>query len=177
MKRHDEIVVKQIEAFNGAIILERGEGDSVFAVFTRDSDAVAAAFEIQREMRQEPWPNRVPMRVRMAIHTGEADADYRSPHVNRAARIRAIGHGEQILISGVTAGIVRGSLPEEASLIDLGSTACAMWRTRNTFFSWRTRTCEQIFHRLSRSAIFGRTCPCNLRRSSGASANAKPCGD
>src|SRR4030095_7648882 len=49
----------------------------------------------------------------MAIHTGEADSDYRSPHVNRAARIRAIAHGEQILISGVTAGIVRGSWPEE----------------------------------------------------------------
>ena len=109
-----------IEAFNGAIILERGEGDSVFAVFARASDAVAAACEIQREMRQEPWPEQVPMRVRMAIHTGEADADYRSPHVNRAARIRAIAHGEQILISGVTAGIVRGSLPEKASLIDLG---------------------------------------------------------
>jgi predicted ATPase/class 3 adenylate cyclase len=120
LKRHDEIVVKQIAAFNGAIILERGEGDSVFAVFARASEAVAAACEIQREMRRELWPEQVPMRVRMAIHTGEADADYRSPHVNRAARIRAIAHGEQILISGVTAGIVRGSLPEEASLIDLG---------------------------------------------------------
>jgi hypothetical protein len=40
--------------------------------------------------------------------------------VNRAARIRAIAHGEQILISGVTAGIVRGALPNESSLIDLG---------------------------------------------------------
>jgi len=120
LKRHDEIVAKQIEAFNGAIILERGEGDSVFAVFARASDAVAAACEIQCEMRLELWPEQLPMRVRMAIHTGEAAADYRSPHVNRAARIRAIAHGEQILISGVTAGIVRGSLPAEASLIDLG---------------------------------------------------------
>jgi class 3 adenylate cyclase len=40
--------------------------------------------------------------------------------VNRAARIRAIAHREQILISGVTAGIVRGALPNESSLIDLG---------------------------------------------------------
>src|SRR5205823_2637643 len=39
---------------------------------------------------------------------------------NRAARIRAIGHGEQILLSGVTAGIVRGTLPDGSSLIDLG---------------------------------------------------------
>jgi len=120
LQRHDEIMTRKIEAFRGAIILERGEGDSVFAVFARASDAVAAACEIQREMREEAWPRQVPMRLRMAIHTGEADSDYRSPHVNRAARIRAIAHGEQILISSVTAGIVRGSLPEEASLIDLG---------------------------------------------------------
>jgi predicted ATPase len=119
LKRHDEIVAREIEARHGAIILERGEGDSVFAVFARASDAVAAACEIQRSLQSESWPEHVPMRVRMAIHTGEAGADYRSPHVNRAARIRAIAHGEQILISGVTAGIVRGALPDE-SLIDLG---------------------------------------------------------
>ena len=120
LKRHDAIVAKEIEAQGGAIILERGEGDSVFAVFPRASDAVAAACNIQRVIRKESWPARVPMRLRMAVHTGEADASYRGPHVNRAARIRAIGHGEQILISGVTAGIVRTALPNDCSLIDLG---------------------------------------------------------
>src|SRR5438105_12829186 len=120
LKRDDEIVAKHVEAHDGAIILERGEGDSVFAVFARASDAVAAACEIQRAMRKKSWPAQVPMRVRMAIHTGEAAADYRGPHVNRAARLRAIGHGEQILISGVTAGILRDALPAGASLIDLG---------------------------------------------------------
>ena len=120
LKQHDEIVAKHVEAHDGAIILERGEGDSVFAVFVRASDAVAAACEIQRAMRKKSWPAQVPMRVRMAIHTGEAAADYRGPHVNRAARLRAIGHGEQILISGVTAGIVRGALPDGMSLLDLG---------------------------------------------------------
>ena len=46
LQRHDEIVAREVESHSGAIILERGEGDSVFAVFTRGSDAVAAAFEI-----------------------------------------------------------------------------------------------------------------------------------
>src|SRR5205814_2460845 len=55
-----------------------------------------------------------------STRAGEADADYRGPHVNRAARIRGIAHGEQILLSGITAGIVRGTLPAGASLIDLG---------------------------------------------------------
>src|SRR5438552_3431832 len=120
LKRHDEIVAREIEAYNGALILERGEGDSVFAVFARAADAVAAAVEIQRALRAQTWPADVPIRVRMAIHTGEAGADYRGLHVNRAARLRAIAHGEQILISGVTAGILRDALPDGASLIELG---------------------------------------------------------
>src|SRR5437870_2721142 len=120
LKRHDEILAREIEAYNGALILERGEGDSVFAIFARATDAVATAVEIQRALRAETWPAEVPMRVRMAIHTGEAGADYRGPHVNRAARLRAIAHGEQILISGVTAGILRDALPAGASLIELG---------------------------------------------------------
>jgi predicted ATPase/class 3 adenylate cyclase len=120
LQQHDEIVTRGIEAHDGVMILERGEGDSVFAVFARASDAIAAACEIQRAFRKESWPENVPVRVRMAIHTGEASSDYRGPHVNRAARIRAIAHGEQILVSGVTQGIVRGALPKGASLIDLG---------------------------------------------------------
>ncbi|MBA2586030.1 MAG: tetratricopeptide repeat protein, partial [Chthoniobacterales bacterium] len=120
LQRHDKLVADCIATHQGTIILERGEGDSVFAVFARASDAAAAACAIQRAIRKESWPAEVPLRVRMAIHTGEAGADYRGPHVNRAARIRAIGHGEQILISSVTAGIVRGTLPDGASLIDLG---------------------------------------------------------
>src|SRR6266478_3194786 len=120
LKRHDEIVAREIEAYNGALILERGEGDSVFAVFARAADAVAAAVEIQRALGAQTWPADVPIRVRMAIHTGEAGADYRGPHVNRAARLRSIAHGEQILLSGVTAGIVRGGLPNGSSLVDLG---------------------------------------------------------
>src|SRR5437868_5010714 len=120
LKQHDDIVAREIEAHDGVIVLERGEGDSVFAVFARPSNAVAAACEIQRALRAQSWPAHVPMRVRMAIHTGEAGPDYRGPHVNRAARLRAIGYGEQILLSGVTAGIVRGALPHNSSLIDLG---------------------------------------------------------
>ena len=120
LQRHDEIMAREVEGHDGAIILDRGEGDSVFAVFPRERDAVAAAFDIQRAFQREPWPSCVPVRVRMAVHTGEAAGDYRGPDVNRAARIRAIGHGEQILVSRVTAEIVRETLPENAALIDLG---------------------------------------------------------
>src|SRR5437667_12560799 len=66
LQRHDEIIAREVGGHNGSIIVERGEGDSVFAVFTRASDAVAAAFGIQCSFQEEPWPSHVPVRVRMA---------------------------------------------------------------------------------------------------------------
>jgi class 3 adenylate cyclase len=108
LQRHDEIAAREVEAHNGTIILDRGEGDSIFAVFTIGSDAVAAALDIQRAFQKETRPSHVPVRVRMAIHTGEAAADYRGPDVNRAARLRAIGHGEQFLFQVSRLGSCEG---------------------------------------------------------------------
>src|SRR5262249_50522856 len=47
-------------------------------------------------------------------------ADYRGAAVNRCARLRAIGHGGQVLLSGATYELVRDHLPEGGSLRDLG---------------------------------------------------------
>ena len=62
--------------------------------------------------------------MRMALHTGtaqERDGDYFGPTVNRVARLLAIGHGEQVLISGSTAELLQGEMPPETSLRDLGA--------------------------------------------------------
>jgi hypothetical protein len=59
----------------------------------------------------------------MALHTGEAQlrtGDYYGSVVNRCARLRALGHGGQVLLSGVTAELVRESLPDGCGLQDLG---------------------------------------------------------
>ena len=60
----------------------------------------------------------------MVVHTGEAqlrDAGYYLGHaLNRAARIRATGHGGQVLVSGATAALVADRLPVGATLADLG---------------------------------------------------------
>ena len=73
LARHDALIEGAVERHGGALVRPRGEGDSHFAVFARASDAVAAAVEVQRALHAEPWPTPAPLRVRMALHTGEAD--------------------------------------------------------------------------------------------------------
>jgi predicted ATPase/class 3 adenylate cyclase len=124
LARHHELVSQGIEAHGGSVITRQGEGDSFFAVFARAGDAVAAACALQRELQAERWPEETLLRVRMALHTGEAElrgGDYFGGAVNRCARLRGVGHGGQTLLSQTTAALVRDELPEGVSLRDLGT--------------------------------------------------------
>src|ERR687886_2157470 len=71
--RHDALVEQFVAAHQGQLVRPRGEGDSRFAVFARATDAVAAAAGLQQALHAEPWPTPTALRVRMALHTGEAD--------------------------------------------------------------------------------------------------------
>ena len=123
MKRHDQLLAAAIEANSGVVLKERGEGDSFFAVFLRATDALAAAVEGQRALQAEPWPDDIPINVRMAILTGEADADdgdYRAPAVNRCAKLRRRAVGRQILVSETTYSIVADIMREDLQLLSVG---------------------------------------------------------
>ncbi len=123
LARHDALIESLVAQHGGKLVRPRGEGDSRFAVFARATDAVAAAAALQQALHAEPWPAETPLRVRVALHTGEADlrdGDYYGPAVNRCARLRAAAHGGQVLLSQATAGLVRGALPPGAALHDLG---------------------------------------------------------
>jgi predicted ATPase/class 3 adenylate cyclase/DNA-binding CsgD family transcriptional regulator len=122
--RHEEILAAAIEAHRGFRAVEQGEGDSVVAAFTRASDGVAAAVEAQLALAREPWPTKEPIRVRMALHTGEAEAHdgrYAGATIIRTARLRAVAHGGQTVVSRATAELVSDSLPGPMTLLDLGS--------------------------------------------------------
>jgi len=96
-------------------------GDGIGATFARASEALAAALDAQRLLAHEDFRAVDGLRVRMALHTGEAqerDGDYFGPSVNRAARLLAIGHGGQVLISGVTAELLQNEASPD--IIDLG---------------------------------------------------------
>jgi class 3 adenylate cyclase len=115
--RHDALVRGAITAHGGVVF--KTLGDIVYAAFARASDALAAACAAQRALQAEGWtalglePVRAvrepPVQVRMALHTGAADArngDYLGPPLSRVARILAASHGGQILLSHATGELV-----------------------------------------------------------------------
>ena len=121
--RHDVIVAEAAEARGGRFLKSMGEGDATVSVFTSAEQAVAAALDAQRALGTEEWPTGTALRVRMALHTGEAeqrDGDYFGTTLNVAARIRGLADGNQIFLSAETATLVDAHLPEGGSLVDLG---------------------------------------------------------
>jgi len=121
LARHDAMLAGAIEVHAGIVVKRTGDG--TFAVFSGPANAAAAALAIQRAVTAEAWPTPLPIRVRIGVHTGEAevrDGDYYGTGVNRCARLCLLGHGQQTLVSEATAALVRGNLPPGATLIDLG---------------------------------------------------------
>ena len=90
LELHDRVIAEQV-TFGGRLLKAKGEGDATLAVFRRASDAVACAAELQRALLGTSWPGGLDLRVRVALHTGEAHeraGDYFGPALNRAARLR-----------------------------------------------------------------------------------------
>ena len=99
------------------------QGDAFFAVFSSPTACVAAAIEIQRALAARTWPGGEHVRVRMGIYTGEASrtaTGFVGLDVHRAARLAAVAHGGQVVLSETAAALVRDSLPPGTSLRDLG---------------------------------------------------------
>ena len=123
LDHHDALIAAAVIAHDGTLMKTKGEGDSTLSVFTRASGAVAAALDAQQRLADATWPGDLALRVRMAVHTGEAherDGDYFGPSVNRTARLRDLADGGQVLASSATAELVRDRLPEGAALLELG---------------------------------------------------------
>jgi predicted ATPase/class 3 adenylate cyclase len=99
------------------------QGDAMFAVFARASDALLAAVASQRELALHSWSSTVAVRVRMGLHTGEPSRvveGYVGLDVHYAARIMSAANGGQVLLSRTTRDLVEHDLPESVSLRDLG---------------------------------------------------------
>jgi predicted ATPase/class 3 adenylate cyclase/DNA-binding CsgD family transcriptional regulator len=119
--RHNRIVREQIEAAGGQVFKTVGE---VFrAVFADPAAALASAVAIQRAIGAELWPPGLPIKVRIALHSGacvERDGDYFGPVVSRVDRLLAVGHGGQVLVTGAAYELLADRLPGGIGLRDLG---------------------------------------------------------
>ena len=118
---HDAILRAAIEAHGGYVF--KTVGDAFCATFRTVAEAVVAALQAQRALRDTDWSAVEGIAVRMAIHCGttdERDGDYFGPAVNRVARILATAHGGQTILSAAAGALARDALPPGAELIDLG---------------------------------------------------------
>lgn len=98
-------------------------GDACCAAFWTASDALAATVASQHALHAEGWGT-TPVCVRMGQHTGRAawrDGDYEGClSLVRTQRIMSAAYGGQVLMSVVTAELLRPELPVEITLRDLG---------------------------------------------------------
>src|SRR2546426_6046171 len=119
----EHAAISRRAAAEGGGVQVSTEGDSFFLAFRSPVGAVRAAVAAQRGLATQDWSPEPPVRVRMGLHTGEGvlgGDNYVGIDVNRAARIANAAHGGQVILSDATRGLVEHSLPEGASLRDLG---------------------------------------------------------
>lgn len=122
LARHNEILHQAIQNQSGYVF--QIVGDSFSAAFHSATDAVNAAVIAQRSLQTEAW-NPAPIKVRIGIHTGEAQLNDEKQYsgygtIALTQRIMTAGHGRQVLLSSATRELVRDSLPVDAELLDLG---------------------------------------------------------
>jgi predicted ATPase/class 3 adenylate cyclase len=118
---HDHRLRQAVDEHEGYVFSSGGDG--IGAAFGSPGAALSAALEAQTGLAGIEVGGE-PLRVRMGIHTGiaeERDGDYFGTAVNRAARIMAVAHGGQVVVSGASAELLAGAIPTGVALRDLGA--------------------------------------------------------
>jgi predicted ATPase/class 3 adenylate cyclase len=118
---HHTVIRSALAAHDGTEVSTQGDG--FFATFGSPRACLAAVLDMQRALAGHAWPDGERVRVRMGVHTGEAAETVTGLvgfDVHRAARIAAVAHGGQVLVSETTASLVDGRLPAGVELVDLG---------------------------------------------------------
>jgi TolB-like protein/class 3 adenylate cyclase/Flp pilus assembly protein TadD len=133
--RHD-VLLRQAIGQHGGHIFKTG-GDSFCAAFGSATHAAVAALSAQQALRVEPWPETARLQVRMALHTGTADmrdGDYFGPTLNKVARLMAVAHGGQTLVSDLAHDLCEDELPDGVTLKSLGEHALKDLAKREAIF-------------------------------------------
>ena len=121
MTEHQRLLREAFSAHGGHEVDTQGE--AFFFVFTSAQDAARAALDGRRALAEHAWPGGIEVRVRIGLHTGQADPKddrYFGLAVHRAARIMSAGRGGQILLSASTYGLLADNPPADVDFRDLG---------------------------------------------------------
>ncbi len=113
--RSEQIIHEVVTTHDGYHVIEQGEGDSTLSVFKDATQALRAAGEIREQLALEKWPDGLLIRVRIGLHSGVADMrqqTYYGRVVNRAARVRAVAHGGQIILTRATRELLDSAAPK-----------------------------------------------------------------
>lgn len=120
--RHHELLRTTVARHHGSLLDYRDGRDGHVAVFRRPTDGVGAARGLLREVAAQPPETSIPLRL--ALHTGEAEPEegtYRGPALEWCLRLRGLAHEGQALVSQSCGQLVRGHLPPDVTLRDLGA--------------------------------------------------------
>ena len=121
--RHHAILLDAIERNNGYIF--QFIGDAFCAAFYRAGDALKAATHAQQRFQNESRGG-VVIRVRMGIHTGEAELQEDGQYqgyltLSFVQRIMSAGYGGQILVSQSVYDLTQAMLSPALQLRDMGN--------------------------------------------------------
>ena len=121
LAQHDELLGSAVAAHGGRRFTHTGDG--LGAAFPTAGSAIAAAVAGQAALAGATWSGAAPLRVRMAIHAGAAEAragTFLGPTLNRTARLLDVARGGEILCSQTAAGLAHDDLPPEVTLAGRG---------------------------------------------------------
>ncbi len=149
LQRHDALLTDVFTSNQGVVFKHTGDG--MCAAFSSAGPAMIAAADAQRAIAGTGWNLARDLRIRVGVHSGEAEVredDYFGTSLSRVARIMDAGHGGQILVSNATAGLTRRDPGESLSLIDLGEHRFKDLGERETVFQLVGQGLEAEFPRI-----------------------------
>lgn len=122
--RHHALLWQEFSLQGGQEVKETGEGFTI--AFPTAGGALVCAVAAQQALAKETWPGEIePLKVRMALHTGDVrhgseEGHYDGTVLHHASRLLAAAHGGQILVSDATASLVPAGGDGGIRLVDLG---------------------------------------------------------
>jgi predicted ATPase/class 3 adenylate cyclase/Tfp pilus assembly protein PilF len=168
LTRHHAILNDAVKANNGYVF--QIIGDAFACAFFTAADALAAALMAQRALQHEAW-RPAPVKVRMGIHTGMAQAGVTEEKAGgyvghltftRVQRIMSVAHGEQVLISNASADLLRNTMPSGASLRDMGEHRLKGLDTPDHLWQLVSSDIRQNFVPLQTASVSAKNLPSKL---------------